>query len=90
MMTIGLAVVGIAVIRSQGCGIAELPNLTKHSLCTVLTAGLRLPPEDPPFESAAKAEALNATAIATIEHRTDQIPNLWNWLIVFMPPLFYI
>ena len=84
-IVIGLAVVGIAASRSQGCGIAELPVTTKHIFFTVLVATCCLAGSTTfLLGSAANADAQDASVSTTTAHRPDQPNTRLNLLPVFM------
>jgi hypothetical protein len=87
-IVIGLAVVGIAASRSQGCGIAELPVTTRHIFLTALGAACCLAGSATLLlGSAANADVQNASASPTLAHWTDQPHTRLSLLTVFIPGL---
>jgi len=82
-----LAVVGIALSRSQGCGMAELPVTTEHTFLTVLAATWCDGGSTTVLFGPASADAQNASARTTLTHRTGRPHRRLNVLPVFMAQL---
>jgi hypothetical protein len=81
---IGVAVVGIAASRSQGCGIREPDSTTRHIFLTVFVTGCCVAARTTFSLGPANADVQNASGATSAQQATVTFV-----FFIMIPPMFY-